>query len=80
MSPRVCPLHQSVLQGGALGAQERPPGADGPAGSDGHRDPGSGGRGRGGVSASRERLAFRKAWKCARRAVTAAEPRTGNSC
>lgn len=44
----MCPLHQSVLQGGALGAQERPPEADGPAGSDGHRDPGLGeGEGKG---------------------------------
>ena len=41
-------MHQSVLQGGTLGAQERPPGADDPAGSDGHRDPRSGeGQGRG---------------------------------
>lgn len=36
------------LQGRGLRAQERPPGAAGPAGSDGHRDPGSDeGQGRG---------------------------------
>lgn len=57
----MCPLHPSVLQGRGLRAQERPPGADGPAGSDGHRDPGSDEGQGGGCLLSRERLAFRKA-------------------